>query len=141
MSDPELTAPAGNPPAEESKKTADVVKPFAGLGRFKPKGEGEQGAVASLPQAEIDQLAQANGFHSREARPAVPAAAPAAEAKPVKKRRRFGSSEPRVQLNIKATQAEAERFYKMAEARGIRMLSDLLTLAMDALDEAERKKK
>ncbi len=140
MSDPERTAPADNPQtADEPKKTADVVKPFAGLGKFKAKAEGEQGAVASLPQSAIDQLAEANGFHSREARPAsAPTAAPA---KPVKKRRRFGAATPRVQLNIKATEAEAERFYKMAEERGIRMLSDLLSIALDALEERDSKKK
>lgn len=137
MSDPERTAQANNPPvADEPKKTADVVKPFAGLGKFKAKAEGEQGAVAGLPQEAIDQLAEANGFHSREARPAAPAAA-----KPVKKRRRFGAAKPRIQLNIKATEEEAERFYKMAEDRGIRMLSDLLSIALDALEERDSKKK
>lgn len=142
MSDPERTAQADKPhAADEPKKTADVVKPFAGLGKFKAKAEDEQGAVASLPQSAIDQLAEANGFHSREARPAsAPAAAPAA-AKPAKKRRRFGAATPRVQLNIKTTEAEAERFYKMAEARGIRMLSDLLSIALDALEERDSKKK
>jgi len=147
MSEPERTSQADNQSAaDEPKHTAEVVSPFAHLGRFKPKAENEQGPVASLPQSAIDQLAEANGFHSRDARPApAPAPAPAAAAepaaKPAKKRRRFGAAAPRVQLNIKAPEAEAERFYKMAEDRGIRMLSDLLSIAMDALEERDAKKK
>lgn len=127
MSDPSSKA------GPDTRPETEVVSPFASLGQFKAKAD-----VVELPvdtkklQQDIDQVAAANGFHSRDAKPAAPAKA---------KRRRFGASEPKAQLNIKAPPAEVERFYRMAEERGIRVLGDLLTSALDALEAADRKKK
>ncbi|MDX9668606.1 stability/partitioning determinant [Pseudomonas sp. P5_152] len=106
------------------------VDPFASLGQFKAKpkvSESEQ----NLVQEDIEKISKDNGFPSREPQPA--------EEKPAKRaRRKF--AEPRVQLNIKATQEGYDRFYEMANERGIR-LGDLLDQALDALVFVEKKRK
>jgi hypothetical protein len=114
------------------KPEVQPESPFANLAQFKPKAPETPAVDAKKMQEVSNQVADQNGFHSREARPAAPTKA---------KRPRFGSTEPRVQLNIKATQAESDRFYQMAKERNIRVMGDLLSMALDALEAAERKKK
>lgn len=99
----------------------DRVDPFASLAQFKPKPADTQ-SVAD--PAVIEKISQDNGFPSREAQPAQPAQG---------RRTRHKSAEPRVQLNIKVTQACYDRFYEMATERDLR-LGDLLSSALDALD-------
>ncbi|AVB23419.1 MULTISPECIES: hypothetical protein [Pseudomonas syringae group] len=98
------------------------IDPFANLGNFKPKGEEQRPADVEV----IEKISKDNNFPSR--------AAP--EAKPVK-RARFNSSSPKKQLNIKVTKPCHDRFYEMAERRGIRVLGDLVSLALDALEERD----
>lgn len=98
------------------------IDPFANLGSFKPKGEEQRPADIEV----IEKISKDNNFPSR--------AAP--EVKPGK-RARFNSGTPKKQLNIKVTEACHDRFYEMAEARGIRVLGDLVNLALDALEERD----
>ena len=103
----------------------DRIDPFLniGLDTFKPKGQDQRPA----DQEVIEKISKDNNFPSREA-PRVDETA---------KRRRFNSATPKKQLNIKVTESCHDRFYAMAEARGIRVLGDLMDLALDALDEKE----
>jgi len=89
------------------------------LGDFKPKGDDQRPADAAV----IEKVSQKNNFPSREA----PAAKP-------EKRARFSPAAPRKQLNLKVSEDCYQRFYDMAESRGIRVLGDLLALALEALD-------
>lgn len=97
--------------------------PFASLDQFKPK-ESEQRAVNN---EDIDKISKDNGFLSREARPEKPG-----------KRARFNSGVPKKQLNVKVTEKCFERFYEMAESRDIRVLGDLVEMALDALEQQEQ---
>lgn len=105
----------------------DRVDPFASLGQFKPKAVD---AHSVADPAVIEKISADNGFPSREAQPVQPSPS---------KRARHKSAEPRVQLNIKVTQACHERFYTMAEERNVR-LGDLLSAALDALVMVESSK-
>lgn len=75
----------------------------------------------------IDRIAEENGFPSRQA-----AKAP----KEPKRKPHFYRTGRHRQVNVKATDATIERFYKMAEVRNI-PLGALLDLALDALDRTE----
>lgn len=99
------------------------VDPFSNLGNFKPKGESQRQPDTAV----IEKISKDNGFPSREA----------PETKPPK-RARFNSSQPKTQFNIKVTEECKERFYQMAESRGIKVLGDLMDLALDALEAADR---
>lgn len=105
--------------------TETRVDPFSNLSSFKPKGDSQRPADTAV----IEKISKDNGFPSREA----------PEAKPTK-RARFNSSPPKTQFNIKVTEECKERFYRMAESREIRVLGDLLELAMDALEEKDRER-
>ena len=104
--------------------TEDRVDPFANisLGSFKPKSEIQRPADNEV----IEKISKDNNFPSR---------APHQE-KPLK-RGRFNSGVPKKQLNIKVTEDCYDRFYEMAESRGIRVLGDLMCLALDALEKVE----
>lgn len=99
------------------------VDPFSGLSNFKPKSDTHRPVENEV----IDKISKDNNFPSRVAQ----------EPKPVK-RARFNASEPKTQFNIKVTVACKERFYQMAEKRGIKVLGDLMEQALDALEAAER---
>lgn len=107
--------------------TEQRVDPFASLSldSFKPKDDNQREADKSV----IEKISKDNNFPSREAPEEKPA-----------KRARFSSSPPKTQFNIKVTEECKERFYRMAEARGIRALGDLMELAMDALEEKDQRK-
>jgi len=106
--------------------TDKPVDPFAALATFKPKGENQRPADNQV----IEKIAKDNNFPSR--------AAP--EVKPAK-RGRFNSGSPKKQLNIKVTDDCYERFYAVAENLGIRVLGDLVSLALDALEEKQLERK
>lgn len=104
--------------------TEDRVDPFANisLGSFKPKSETQRPADNEV----IEKISKDNNFPSRAPH----------EEKPLK-RGRFNSGVPKKQLNIKVTEDCYDRFYEMAESRGIRVLGDLMSLALDALEKVE----
>lgn len=98
--------------------SSDRANPFADveqLPSFAPKPK----AARSVPAAQIEQIAEATGFPSRQA------------AKPVRRRRRFKTGRNQ-QINIKATPETIERLYNMADARRV-PLGELLEQALDAL--------
>lgn len=101
----------------------DKLDPFARLGDFKPRTDPKPQAISE----DIEKISKDNNFPSRQAAPAESG-----------KRTRFGSGAPRKQLNIKVSEADIERFYRMAEEREIRALGDLFKLALDALEEKEK---
>lgn len=96
------------------------VDAFANLNKFKPKTESNPTANKD----DIEKISRENGFPSREAQ----------EQKP-QKRARFNSGEKKRQLNIKVKESSFERFYDLAEKRGIRVLSDLFDQALAALEK------
>jgi hypothetical protein len=104
--------------------TEDRVDPFANisLGNFKPKSDMQRPADTEV----IEKISKDNNFPSRAPQEAKPS-----------KRARFNSGVPKKQLNIKVTEACYDRFYEMAESRGIRVLGDLMTMALDALENVE----
>lgn len=104
----------------------DKLDPFARLGEFKPRTDPKPVGISE----DIDKISKDNNFPSRQAAPIEPG-----------KRTRFGSGAPRKQLNIKVSEADIERFYRMAEEREIRALGDLFKLALDALEEKEKEEK
>jgi len=115
-------------PTEASGESSAIqpASPFASLGNFKAKGASTPDKVTKEIQKDIDQVAAQNGFHSREAKPAQPA-----------KTKRFNAAEPKKQLNIKIPVPMHDRYYQMAEERGIKVLHELLGDALDALVELE----
>lgn len=106
--------------------TADRVNPFQDLSDFEPK------PATRPPQpvatAAIEQIAQANGFPSRQ---------PVKPPVPVVPRRRYTTGRNQ-QINIKATAATIARLYALADARHL-PLGEVLDLALDALEQADRR--
>lgn len=103
--------------------TTDRVDPFKALSQFKPKSEADSVTLS----IDIDKLSNDNNFPSREA-PQVEQSA---------KRKRFGAAS-KVQFNIRVDAADQERFYRIAEERGIRRLGDLFGQCLDALEELRK---
>lgn len=103
--------------------TEKRVDPFSSLGNFKPKGESQRPADPEV----IDKISKDNNFPSRTAQEPRP-----------EKRARFNTGQPKTQFNIKVTVACKDRFYQMAESRGIKILGDLMEQALDALETVER---
>ncbi|WP_434598568.1 stability/partitioning determinant (plasmid) [Pseudomonas sp. R4-76] len=103
--------------------TTDRVDPFKALQNFKPKTDSTTPPIS----VDIDKLSSDNNFPSREA--------PQAELG--NKRKRFGAS-PKVQFNIRVDVADQERFYRIAEERGISKLGDLFGKCLDALEQLEK---
>ncbi|PAV07707.1 hypothetical protein CBG25_04740 [Arsenophonus sp. ENCA] len=96
------------------------VDAFANLNKFKPKTEPNPTANND----DIEKISIENGFPSRE--PQEPKR---------QKRARFNSGEKKRQLNIKVKESSFQRFYDLAEKRGIRVLSDLFDQALAALEK------
>lgn len=108
------------------------IDPFASLKDFQPKPEGKSKEIpidSSEISADIDRISEKNGFPSREAKPVNPV-----------KKQRFNARSPRQQLNIKVSQNDFERFYRMAEEMEARSLGDLFGLALDALEHQSKPK-
>jgi hypothetical protein len=81
-------------------------------------------------QAEaIERIARENNFPSRQSPKPV---------KETRRKRRVYKTGRNQQLNVKATNATIERFYKLADERGV-PLGALLDIALDALEKVGRK--
>jgi hypothetical protein len=113
---------------DQVKEPTEAANAFAILGDFKAKAPvpATTATVTKEIEKDIQQVAEDNGFHSREAKPVK-----------VAKARRFNAAEPKKQLNIKIPVPMHERYYRMAEERGINVLHELLGDALDALEELE----
>jgi len=101
------------------------IDPFAGLTGlpvFEPKPKRER----PTPDAVIERISEENNFPSRQA--------PRAPREPKRKPRLYRTGRHR-QLNVKATDATVERFYKMADERKL-PLGAVLEQALDALERA-----
>lgn len=96
--------------------------PFAKLDRFKPK-EGSDNVTIS---GDIEAIASANKWPSRE---------PVAT-QPNPGKRPFGVSgePPKVQFNIRVDEQDKDRFYRIAEEKGIRKLGELFKQCLDAIE-------
>jgi len=108
----------------------DRIDPFSSLKDFKPKPEGKSSEVfvdTSKISEDIDRISEKNGFPSRQAQPANPV-----------KKGRFNAKGPRKQLNIKVSETDFERFYRMAEEKEVRSLGDLFAQALDALENQDK---
>jgi hypothetical protein len=106
--------------------TTDRANPFANLDelpKFEPK---PKNAPPMARQEQIEQLAEASGFPSRQPVQRTPASSPRSAGR----RYKTGRNQ---QINIKATSQVIERLYKMADARRV-PLGQLLEQALDALE-------
>ena len=102
------------------------ANPFADLGDFAPKAQAKP-----VEAQQIERIASEMGFPSRQ-----PAPAPAAiNTASVRRRYTTGRNQ---QLNIKATAATIERFYRLADQQGV-PLGELLEQALQALEEVAPK--
>jgi len=99
---------------------ANPFSDIEALPTFEPKPK----APRPIANDQIDKIAEANGFPSRQA-----------TAKPAGRTGRRYKTGRNQQINIKATSQVIERLYKMADARRI-PLGELLEQAIDALEEA-----
>ena len=90
------------------------------LPAFEPKPK----APRPIANDQVDKIAEANGFPSRQA----------VKPPPGRTGRRYKTGRNQ-QINIKATSQVIERLYKMADARRI-PLGELLEQAIDALEKA-----
>ena len=100
------------------------ANPFGALDDFEPKTT----PAKPVEPGDIDRLAAATGFPSRKPQPVTAPAAPV-KARPTR-RHLTGRNQ---QINIKATSASIERFYRMADERRV-SLGELFELALDALE-------
>jgi hypothetical protein len=103
------------------------ANPFADaetLPVFAPKPK----SAKPIETEQLDQIAEATGFPSRQAARVLPASPRA--------RRRYKTGRNQ-QINIKATPAAIERLYKMADARRV-PLGELLEQALDALQKSSQ---
>lgn len=101
--------------------SSDRANPFADveqLPSFAPKPK----AARSVATEQIEQIAEATGFPSRQAAKSAVRRTP---------RRRFKTGRNQ-QINIKATPETIERLYTLADARRV-PLGELLEQALDAL--------
>jgi hypothetical protein len=109
---------------------ADRPDPFANLKKFKPKEDEPDKAISS----DIDAISEANNWPSRDpVRPQAPQGGG---------RRPFGKSAepPKVQFNIRVDEEDKERFYRIAEQKGIQKLGILFKECLDALEASESKR-
>jgi hypothetical protein len=114
---------------------------FTDLDDFAPKPR----ATKSVATSAIERVAAENNFPSRRpaatpAPPVVPSATQQESAEPVARRavRRHVTGRNQ-QINVKATGATIDRFYRLADERGL-VLGELLEQALDALERAGREK-
>lgn len=112
------------------------ANPFGDLGEFQPKPKAKP-----VERAQIDQLANASGFPSRQ--PAPPAAAPPATFAIAEKtsqlpRRRYTTGRNQ-QLNIKAKPETIALFYKLADQDNV-PLGELLERALANYEKAHNKR-
>ena len=101
------------------------ANPFEDLSDFTPQVQPKP-----VESAQIERLAQDNGFPSRQAKaaPLLP---------PTRPRRRYTTGRNQ-QLNIQATADTIARFYRLADERRV-PLGELLEEALVALEQARAK--
>lgn len=102
------------------------IDPFADIMEM-PAFEAKPKTQKPVEQEKIDKLSQDAGFPSRQ--PARATQTPAA-----KRKRRTYTTGRNQQINFKATAETIERFYKMADQRGV-PLCELFEDALDALEK------
>lgn len=111
---------------------------FTDLDDFAPKPRTAKAVATSA----IERVAAENNFPSRQPAAAV-RAAPKPEldpsATPARRAVRRHLTGRNQQINVKATAATIERFYRLADERGV-VLGELLEQALDALEQAARLK-
>ncbi|MGD0505687.1 MAG: ribbon-helix-helix protein, CopG family [Steroidobacteraceae bacterium] len=100
------------------------ANPFADVGNL-PTFEPKPKASTPVPKEQIEKVAEANGFPSRQ-----PTKSPAR--KRVGRRYKTGRNQ---QINIKATPEVIERLYKLADARHV-PLGELLEEAVATLEKS-----
>ena len=100
------------------------ANPFADIEKL-PVFEPKPKASGSVANEQIDRIAEANGFPSRQA-----VRAPTTRRK-AGRRYKTGRNQ---QINIKATAQVIDRLYKMADAKRV-PLGELLERALDALEK------
>lgn len=106
---------------------------FTDLDDFTPKPRAAKPAPAATA---IDRVAADNNFPSR--RPSIaPAPQPQTAAEPPRRAARRHVTGRNQQINVKATAATIERFYRLADERGV-VLGELLERALDALEGQHR---
>ncbi len=109
--------------------TTERANPFADVGNlpaFEPKSKAPRPPAA---REQIEQIAEANNFPSRQAQPTR---APASS--PRKQHRRYKTGRNQ-QINVKATSQVIERFYALADAKKV-PLGELLRQALEALEKS-----
>lgn len=101
------------------------ANPFTDLGDFAPKAQPKP-----VEPQQIERLASEMGFPSRQVGAAPVVAKPAS-------RRRYTTGRNQ-QLNVKATAETVQRFYRLADQKGV-PLGELLDQALQALEKATQK--
>lgn len=101
---------------------------FGDLSDFQPQPVPQGRSAKKAPKEDIDRLAQASGFTSRQPQAPVPVTRPAV------RRHTTGRNQ---QINVKATPETIARFYRLADERKV-VLGQLLELALDALEDAPK---
>ena len=101
---------------------------FGDLSEFQPQPLSQRRSERKTPSEDIDRLAQASGFTSRQPQAPAPAVRPAA------RRHTTGRNQ---QINVKATPETIARFYRLADERKV-VLGELLELALNALEETPK---
>jgi hypothetical protein len=103
------------------------VNPFENLDDFAPKKKPAQ--VKPDEKAMIDRIAEDNNFPSRQ--PARKADVVPSLGQRTQRRYKTGRNQ---QINIKATDATIQRFYRLADAENV-PLGEILDRALDALEK------
>lgn len=105
---------------------SERINPFSDLTDFTLADPKPKPGPAAMEA--IDQVASDNGFPSRQ----PPKVAAAAVPPHVQRRHTTGRNQ---QLNIKATAATVEKFYRLADQHGV-PLGEILARALDAMERS-----
>lgn len=111
-------------PPERANPFADIDE----LPAFQPPAFQTKAPPKPVPREQIDRIAEANDFPSRQ--PACAASAP-----PMKRPKRLYRTGRVQQVNIKATPETIERFYRLADAQRV-PLGELFDRALVALERS-----
>jgi hypothetical protein len=107
------------------------VDPFQNLDDFKPQKKGEKKPIS---QSIIDKVAEENNFPSRKAAETAPQVSPEKFVRPKRKRAPAAS----VQINVRSTIADAERFYALLDRSNL-SLGELFNKMLDAYESKSAK--
>jgi hypothetical protein len=103
------------------------ANPFTDLSDFEPKPASS--STAAVRPAALEQVAEDNGFPSRQPKPSTTAA----QETPHRRAGRRYTTGRNQQINIKATAAVIERLYQIADTRHL-PLGQVLEMALEALE-------